>query len=51
VAKYLPVDLTQDYTFLPLGLKASHIYRNVATYLPLGFPASTVTQSRCWPMV
>ena len=28
-----------------------HIYRNVATYLPLGLPASTVTQSRCWPLV
>jgi len=31
--------------------KHQHIYWNVATYLPLGLPASTVTQSRCWPLV
>lgn len=31
--------------------KHLHICRNVATYLPLGLPASTVTQSRCWPVV
>jgi len=31
--------------------KHQHIYRNVATYLPPGLPASTVTQSRCWPLV
>jgi len=31
--------------------KHQHIYRNVATYLPLSLSASTVTQSRCWPLV
>jgi len=31
--------------------KHQHIYRNLATYLPVSLPVSTVTQSRCWPLV